>query len=77
MFTDKLNTTVCNIFKETMVDGQLCYQADVDRFRDKVDMEKIVTKGLFFVLDYNENRMVDVGSYEDDGVILIGTIGKK
>ena len=76
-YNDKLNTTVCNIFKETMVDGLLCYQADVDRFRDKVDMEKIVTKGLFFVLDYNENRMVDVGSYEDDGVIQIGTIGKK
>ena len=68
------------------MDGQLCYQADVDRLLDednktkvveKVDMEKFVTKGLFFVLDYNENRMVDVGSYEDDGVILIGTIGKK
>ena len=68
------------------MDGQLCYQADVESLLDEdnktkvvdnVDREKFVTKGLFFVLDYNENRMVDVGSHEDDGVILIGTIGKK
>ena len=61
-YTDKLNTTVCNIFKETMVDGQLCYKADVDRFSDKVlDKKKIVTEGLVILLDYNKNRMVEVG----------------
>ena len=71
------------------MDGQLCYQADVEkRLREEeerlnktrdevVDKRKAVTEGLVFVLDYNENRMVDVGSYEDDSVILIGTIGKK
>ena len=75
---------VCNIFKETMVDGQLCYQADVDRFRDKVkDKKKAVTEGLVFVLDYNENRMVEVGGEQysstkkkEDHILYIGTIGK-
>ena len=87
-YTDKLNVTVCNIFKETMVDGQLCYQADVesrldeveDKKKNVVDKKKIVTEGLVFWLDYNENRMVEeVGKQKDgheDAVIHIGTIGK-
>ena len=83
-YNDKLNVTVCNIFKETMVDGQLCYQADVDRFRDKVkDKRKAVTEGLVFLLDYNENRMVEVRGKQysstkkkEDHILYIGTIGK-
>ena len=70
------------------MDGQLCYQADVDRFRDKVeDKKKVVTEGLVFWLDYNENRMVEeVGEQSSDlgikdkyenVIMYIGTIGKK
>ena len=88
VFTDKLNATVCKIFKETMVDGQLCYQADVEKFRDKVkDKKKAVTEGLVFWLDYNENRMVEVGREQssanfikdshEDVILHIGTIGKE
>ena len=65
---------VCNIFKETMLDGQLCYQADVNKLREKVDKKKMVTEGLVFLLDYNENRMVEVGFEEDiqDDSSLLG-----
>ena len=64
---------VCNIFKETMVEGQLCYQADVDRFRDEVEREKIVSEGFVFLLDYNEDRMVNEGlenNLDDDSPFL-------
>ena len=65
---------VCNMFKETMLDGQLCYQADVNKLREKVDKKKMVTEGLVFLLDYNENRMVEVEHEEDmkDDSFLLG-----
>ena len=47
---------MCNIFKETVLEGQLCYRADVNMFRDMVDRKKMVTEGLVIVLDYNSNR---------------------
>ena len=62
IYSNKLGITVCNIFKETMVDGQLCYQADFDKLRDKVDNKKMVTEGFVFLLDYNEDRMVEEGN---------------
>ena len=81
--TDIFSVPVCNIFKETMVEGQLCYQADVDRFRDEVEREKIVSEGFVFLLDYNEDRMGTVGVVEEDmeegnadAMIYVETVGK-
>ena len=61
--TDIFSVPVCNIFKEVIVDGQVCYQADVamDKIRNKVDKRKIATEGFVMLLDYNENRMVKLG----------------
>ena len=67
------------------MDGQLCYQADVEKLNKTkvVDKKKAVTEGLVFVLDYNENRMVKVGGEQysstknkEDHILYIGTIGK-
>ena len=73
------------------MDGRLCYQADVNKFRNKVDRKKMVTEGLVFVLDYNENRMVNLGEKKnikknrillgkkergDDAMIYVEAIGK-
>ena len=60
MYNGNFSVPVCNIFREFMVDGQLCYQADVERFRDEVEKRKIVSEGLVLLLDYNEDRMVEV-----------------
>ena len=70
------------------MDGQLCYKADVNRFSDMVlDKKKIVTEGLVILLDYNENRMVEVGEEHyltygmrdthKDAILYIETIGMK
>ena len=56
---------MCNIFKKSMVDGQLCYKADVNKFRNKVDKKKIATEGFVFILDYNDNRMVEVAGNQE------------
>ena len=90
-FTDLFNVSVCNIFKETMLDGQLCYQADLDRIRDQVDEKMMVTEGFVFLLDYNEDRNVKENDDEermegstllckkeehDDALIYVETVGK-
>ena len=68
------------------MDGQLCYKADLDRLRDKVDKKKMVEEGFVFMLDYNEDRMVEVVGAEDnngyssflreDAMIHVQTVGK-
>ena len=87
-YTDMFTLPVCNIFEETMLDGQLCYQANLDRFRNKVEKKKIATEGFLFLLDYNENRMLDEVYDEDigedsslrknknDAMIYVETIGE-
>ena len=90
-FTDLFNVSVCNIFKETMLDGQLCYKADLNSIRDQVDEKMMVTKGFVFLLDYNENRNVKENYDEDmkerslpldkkegheDALIYLETVGK-
>ena len=59
--TDRFSAPVCNIFKEVVLEGQLCYQADVNSLRGKVDRNEMVTEGFTFMLDYNKARMVDSG----------------
>ena len=83
VYTDMFTVPVCNIFEETMLDGQLCYQADLDRFRNMVDKKEIATEGFVFLLDYNENRMLDNGEdnfllqkNEKEAMIYVQTIGE-
>ena len=67
--TDMFSLPVCNIFNEVLLDGQVCYQADLtkDKIRDMVDKRKIATDGFVMLLDYNENRMVGSGVDMDSG----------
>ena len=91
--TDIFSVPVCNIFKEVIVDGQVCYQADIamDKIRDMVDKRKIATDGFVMLLDYNENRMVELGDLDSgdvstllgkreidrDMMLYVETVGKK
>ena len=58
--TDRFLTPVCNIFRQTILDGELCYQADVNELRERVDRNKIASEGFVFLLDYNSDRMASV-----------------
>ena len=48
---------VCNKFKRIVLDGRLCYQVDVNEFKDQVDAKKLRIHGLVFLMDYNEDRL--------------------
>ena len=55
---DNFNIPVCDKFKPTFLDGQLCYQLDANELRNKVDKKKMTSQGIVFLLDYNVDRMV-------------------
>jgi hypothetical protein len=48
---------VCNKFMPIVLEGQLCYQLDVNILKNQIDRNKLMTHGLSFMMDYNTNRM--------------------
>ena len=52
-----LNLTVCSKFKPRVLEGQLCYQIDVNEFVNQMDSKKLMSHGLIFLMDYNEDRL--------------------
>ena len=58
---DSLPTPVCNLFKEKIVTGQVCYEADINQFKHGVNWVEILTKGFGFLVDTNDEY--DVKKY--------------
>ena len=53
----QFDVPVCNIFQSHVLHGRLCYQVDVNKVRDKIDIQRAMKTGLIFALDYNPERM--------------------
>ena len=51
---DGFQDPVCNAFTGKIVNNQLCYEVDLNRFRDQVDWEESLQSGLSLVIDTNE-----------------------
>ena len=45
---------VCSAFTGKIVNSQLCYEVDLNRFRDQVDWEEALQSGLSLVIDTND-----------------------
>lgn len=45
---------VCALFKEKIVEGQVCYEADVNQLKNKVDWKSALQKGLSLIIDTND-----------------------
>ena len=45
---------VCSAFTRKIVNNQLCYEVDLNRFRDQVDWKESLQSGLSLVIDTNE-----------------------
>ena len=58
----RFQTPVCNLFKEKMVAGQVCYEADINQFKDRVNWADILTKGFGFLVDTNDEYDVKKSS---------------
>ena len=62
---------VCNMFRPKMVQGQLCYQVDVNEVKDQVDVQDAIKYGLIFLMDYNGDKML-TKNYGDEGHLTNG-----
>ena len=49
---------VCNSFKTQIRNDQLCYQIDLEDYRNSTNIEKQLKEGLVLILDYNEERQM-------------------
>ena len=56
-YVSQLNTTACSKFRPKVLEGRLCYQVDVNEFKNEVDTKKLMTHGLIFMMDYNEDKV--------------------
>ena len=53
-----LEVPVCSLFREKIVSGQVCYEANLNQFRSKVDWGRSLKAGLSFVVDTSEEYQV-------------------
>ena len=50
---------VCDLFREKIVRGQVCYEADLNQFKkDDENWENALKKGFSFIVDLNEEYYV-------------------
>ena len=54
--TDGFNIPVCNSFKAKVKSDQLCYEIDLQKFKNKKNIQDQLKSGLVLILDYNEDR---------------------
>ena len=49
---------VCNSFQPKILNDQLCYEVDLDRYSNKDNIDRELGEGLVILLDFNEDRQV-------------------
>ena len=45
---------VCSIFRKKVFSGQVCYEADLNQFKNKIDWKTALKKGFSFIIDTND-----------------------
>ena len=55
---DHFEVPVCNSFKATVLNDQLCYEVDLNEFSNKSNLQRELKSGFNFIMDYNEDRQV-------------------
>ena len=74
---DQFEVPVCNSFQTRIHNDQLCYEVDLNRFKNKDNVDTDYKSGFAFILDYNEDRQVtfiEDSNIKDEGFGLVSTI---
>ena len=53
---NQFDVPVCNSFQARILNDQLCYEVDLEKFRNNTNIEHELKLGFVFVMDYNEDR---------------------
>ena len=79
------NNHVCDSFEEKIRNDQLCYEVDLEKFKNKNKIKEQMKSGLVLLLDYNLERQSDLynpqkvhkrSSDENEVHIYLNTISK-
>ena len=64
---EQFDVPICNSFKRRVLNNQLCYQVDINRYirNNQMNNEDVLKSGLLFLMDYNEDRQIR--TWVDDG----------
>ena len=54
----QLNVPVCTSFEAKILNDQLCYEIDLNRFASKANVHNELELGFNFIMDYNEDRQI-------------------
>ena len=65
---DGFQDPVCSAFTRKIVNNQLCYEVDLNRFRDQVDWKEALQSGLSLVVDTNDEYDVRKLLTEDGNI---------
>ena len=60
---DGFDFPVCSLFRERLVEGQVCYEADINQFKGTVNWVEALKRGFGFIVDTNEEY--DVKNFYD------------
>ena len=56
--SDQFELPICYSFQAKILNDQLCYEVDLNRFADKNNPSEELKLGFNFLMDYNEDRQV-------------------
>ena len=57
---DKIDVPFCNSFQAKILNDQLCYEVDLNKFSNKSNIKNELELGFSFIMDYNEDRQVKI-----------------
>ena len=52
--TRNFQVPVCSLFKERMVNGQVCYEANLSQYDKQSRWEEVLNKGLGLIIDTSD-----------------------
>ena len=45
---------VCSLFRKKIFSGRVCFEADLNQFKNKIDWKTALNKGFGFIIDTND-----------------------
>ena len=57
---DKIDVPFCISFQAKILNDQLCYEVDLNKFSNKSNIKNELELGFSFIMDYNEDRQVKI-----------------
>ena len=73
---DQFELPVCNSFEATILNDQLCYKIDLEKYADDENVEDNLKLGFNFILDYNEDRQVKFDEKVEDNIQNISGLAR-